>query len=622
MAICLVVVFVMSMVGAASAAASGTLMAWGENRYGQLGDSPAIESDVPVAVSALSGVTAVSAGTAHSLALLSNGTVMAWGNNSRGQLGDGTTTESGVPVAVSGLSGVTAVSAGNDYSLALLKNGTVMAWGQNEEGVLGDGTTTKSDVPVAVSGLSEVTAISASTFSLALLKNGTVMAWGPSGDGELGGGTRTGPESCGGFACSMTPVAVCAAGETAPCTHDLSEVTAVSGDGDHSLALLKNGTVMAWGFNQYGQLGDGPNSGPEPCGGGIGCSDVPVAVSGLSGATAVSAGFLHSLALLSNGTVMAWGYNGTGELGDGTISRESTVPVAVSGLSGATAVSAGYFHSVALLSNSTLMAWGENQYGQLGNGTNTGPETCQEGKPCSDVPVAVSGLSGVTAVSGGAYDSFALLPTEYGTCVKTTKVNKHYTGRYENKNCTNENAKSEGKYEWMPTPEHSHIKTTAKTMLATLKSALVSVACKKSTSEGEITGPAGGTETVTYTQCAAAGQACTSAGEPSGSIKTNLLDVSLFAQADSTVWMRYESSVPPYLDEFQCGVLKYRLKGTVAAVAGCNVNVMAKKDCETFAEGVGEQRLELEVVGGASEPTAETAAAKGKVAAKIEIKTL
>jgi alpha-tubulin suppressor-like RCC1 family protein len=571
MAICLVVVFVMSMVGAASAAASGTLMAWGENRYGQLGDSPAIESDVPVAVSALSGVTAVSAGTAHSLALLSNGTVMAWGNNSRGQLGDGTTTESGVPVAVSGLSGVTAVSAGNDYSLALLKNGTVMAWGQNEEGVLGDGTTTKSDVPVAVSGLSEVTAISASTFSLALLKNGTVMAWGPSGDGELGGGTRTGPESCGGFACSMTPVAVCAAGETAPCTHDLSEVTAVSGDGDHSLALLKNGTVMAWGFNQYGQLGDGPNSGPEPCGGGIGCSDVPVAVSGLSGATAVSAGFLHS---------------------------------------------------VALLSNSTLMAWGENQYGQLGNGTNTGPETCQEGKPCSDVPVAVSGLSGVTAVSGGAYDSFALLPTEYGTCVKTTKVNKHYTGRYENKNCTNENAKSEGKYEWMPTPEHSHIKTTAKTMLATLKSALVSVACKKSTSEGEITGPAGGTETVTYTQCAAAGQACTSAGEPSGSIKTNLLDVSLFAQADSTVWMRYESSVPPYLDEFQCGVLKYRLKGTVAAVAGCNVNVMAKKDCETFAEGVGEQRLELEVVGGASEPTAETAAAKGKVAAKIEIKTL
>jgi hypothetical protein len=207
---------------------------------------------------------------------------------------------------------------------------------------------------------------------------------------------------------------------------------------------------------------------------------------------------------------------------------------------------------------------------------------------------------------------------EYGTCVKTTKVDKHYTGKYEDKNCTK--GKSEGEYEWAPTPEHSEIKTTDKTKAVTLKSASVSVVCKKSTSEGEITGRTTDTDTVTYTSCAAAGKACTSAGEPAGTIKTNLLDSSLLAD-HGEVWTRYESSAPPYLEEFECGGIKYRVKGSVAAVDSCNVNVMATKDCETFAEGKGEQHLELEVVGGASETAAEITAATSKSATKIEIKT-
>src|SRR6266851_2418171 len=144
------------------------------------GDGTTNASDLPVAVSGLSGAVAVSGGGSHSLALLGDGTVRAWGSNGSGQLGDGTTTGpetcvearpcSRTPVAVSGLSGVVAISAGGSHSLALLSNGTVRAWGNNGSGQLGNGTTTTSDVPVVVSGLSAVVAVSAGgEHSLALL---------------------------------------------------------------------------------------------------------------------------------------------------------------------------------------------------------------------------------------------------------------------------------------------------------------------------------------------------------------------------------------------------------------------------------------------------------------------
>src|SRR5882757_2939733 len=146
-----------------------------------------------------------------------------------------------------------------------------------------------------------------------------------------------------------------------------------------STAQAAPNVAEAWGLNKTGQLGDGTNTGPEKCGfEQIACSTNPVAVSELSGITAVSAGGSHSLALLENGTVMAWGANSAGQLGDGT-ENDSSVPVAVSGVSG---VAAGGNHSLALLSGGTVMAWGDNGNGQLGNGTETK----------SDIPVAVSGL--------------------------------------------------------------------------------------------------------------------------------------------------------------------------------------------------------------------------------------
>ena len=368
---------------------SGTF-AWGENTYGELGDGKEgneYGSKLPVAVSGLSGVTAIAGGSGDSLALLSNGNVMAWGNNGVGVLGNGTTTSSDAPVAVHGLSGVTAIAAGEGFDLALLSNGTVMAWGSNQSGALGIGTTTGpeecvstipcSRTPVQVRGLSGVTAIATGEgFSLALLSNGMVMAWGKNTSGQLGDGTTT-----------ASDVPVPASG--------LSGVTAVAAGGD-SLALLSDGTVMDWGYNGGGQLGTGSTTGPQSCAG-VACSTTPVPVSGLKGVTAIAGGGIHSLALLANGTVTAWGANEVGQLGNGT-EEKSDLPVPVSGLAGVTAISAGRYHSLALLTNGTAMAWGWNITWQLGN---------SGAKEKSDVPVPVSGLSGITAIAAGGYHSLA-----------------------------------------------------------------------------------------------------------------------------------------------------------------------------------------------------------------------
>jgi alpha-tubulin suppressor-like RCC1 family protein len=318
----------------------GTVMAWGRNADGQLGNGSREDSDVPVKVPGLSGVTAIAASYGISMALLSNGTVMDWGENGNGQLGDGTTNEdTTMPVQVSGLSEVTAIATGGSYGLALRSNGTVMAWGTG-------GDPNNSDVPIQVSGLSEVTAIAADGgHSLALLSNGKVMAWGENEYGELGDGSTEN---------SQAPVRV----------KGLSDIVDIADGANHNLALLANGTVMAWGLNDWGQLGDGFDSGegaengPEICGP-LACSTTPVPVSELSDVTAIATGYGQSLALLANGTVMSWGENFEGELGNGSGETGTDAPTLVSGLSGVTAIAGGDDFSMAELHGETGYIAGE-----------------------------------------------------------------------------------------------------------------------------------------------------------------------------------------------------------------------------------------------------------------------
>jgi alpha-tubulin suppressor-like RCC1 family protein len=166
-----------------------------------------------------------------------------------------------------------------------------------------------------------------------------------------------------------------------------SGVVQVSAGNSYALALTSDGSVWAWGGNGSGQLGDGTTTE----------SNVPVQVTDLTGIVAVSAGSDVSVALRSDGTVWTWGGNTGGDLGDGTTTASST-PVEVTGLTGVTQIAAGGAFVLALRSDGTVWAWGSNESGELGTGTGSD----------SDVPVQVTGLSRVTAIAAGADDSMAV----------------------------------------------------------------------------------------------------------------------------------------------------------------------------------------------------------------------
>ncbi|MBI2061724.1 MAG: hypothetical protein HYT87_18440 [Nitrospirae bacterium] len=372
-------------------ASDGTVKCWGYNFYGQLGDGTTANKTTPVAVSTLSGAIAVAGGINHTCVLASNGTVKCWGWNANGQLGDGTVADKTTPVAVFTLSGAVAVAGGLYHTCALTSDGSVKCWGSNGNGQLGDGTTAQKTTPVAVSTLSGAVAVAGGTYhTCALASDGTVKCWGRNLYGQLGEGTT---------ADKTTPVAV----------FTLSGAVAVAGGTYHTCALVSDGTVKCWGGNGGGQLGDGTTD----------QRTTPVAVSALSGAVAVAGGNVYTCALVSDGTVKCWGDNYYGGLGDGTTANRLT-PTAVTSLSGPLGVrlprlhestasgaparpfreglSGGGVHTCAIISNGTAKCWGQNDQGQLGDGTTTNRPT----------PVPVSSLTSVTGMATGQFHTCAL----------------------------------------------------------------------------------------------------------------------------------------------------------------------------------------------------------------------
>ena len=303
----------------------GKVLAWGANNVGQLGDGSNTNRLLPVAVATttfLAGrsVIAVAAGYRHSLVLCSDGTLAAWGENTYGQLGNGTTDGQSTPVAVDRtgvLSGkvVVAISAGQYYSMALCSDGTVAAWGYNLSGQLGDNSLTNKSVPVLVdrSGILAgkiVTRISAGFFhNLVQCSDGTLAAWGRNSSGELGDASTTDKKM---------PVAVLGTGFLSGKT-----VIALKTGNSHNLVVCSDGSLASWGLNSSGQLGKATTVN----------SSVPGAVnqSGvLAGKTIsrISCGSNASYALCSDGTLTSWGNNSSGRLGDGTTTNR-TSPVAV-----------------------------------------------------------------------------------------------------------------------------------------------------------------------------------------------------------------------------------------------------------------------------------------------------
>ena len=250
-----------------------TTLAWGANTYGQLGngDTKGTAQYVPVPVigNAATGMTGVSAGGTHTLAFINNGSVLAWGNNAFGQLGNNSSTSTSTPVQVftgtdgTPLSAITAVSAGFNHSLARRNDATVWAWGSNSEGQLGFDPTATPSEPIAVevlvngAALSGVTTVSAGgAHSIALLSNGQAMSWGSDTEGQLGINNAQTTY----FIPTTVYIAPTAPANAPNGTTPLTGITAIAAGGSHSLFLQNggsNGTVWACGNNVYGQLGIG-----------------------------------------------------------------------------------------------------------------------------------------------------------------------------------------------------------------------------------------------------------------------------------------------------------------------------------------------------------------------------
>ena len=295
-------------------------------------------------------VTKIAQGCAanHSLFLKSDGSLWAMGDNSSDQLGDGTFYNAYRPEEIVAAS-VVAIAAGGYHSLFLKSDGSLWAMGGNGSGELGDGTwiyLTSQPEEIVASG---VTAIAAGKFHSLFLKcDGSLWAMGDNSSGELGNGTYSSNEP---FDGTNKPVKIVTSG-----------VTAIAAGDFHSLFLKSDGSLWAMGDNQFGELGDGTYGVAQY----YYATNQPEEIVA-SNVTAIAAGGHHSLFLKSDGSLWAMGWNGRGQLGDGTSDSTNRPEEIVA--SNVIAISAGENHSMFIKSDGSLWAMGYNAEGQLGDGT-------------------------------------------------------------------------------------------------------------------------------------------------------------------------------------------------------------------------------------------------------------
>lgn len=346
------------------AARTDGVWAWGYNGCGQLGDgTTVIREIVPELIAgpacdltSISNVIAIAGGGDYSVAVDGNGIVWTWGcDDGAGELGQGAITSTNSPAPITtGLSNVVGVAAGNQHTLALCTNGTVFAWGQDASGQLGVGWLpypSLTNVPIQTFVLTQIVAIAAGdSHSLALDSSGHVFAW---GNGNLG---QNGDPS---YSNVATPTMLTT----------ISNVIAIAAGFQHSIAITADNTVWTWGDNVNGALGRSDTNN--------GSDWLPEPVPGLSNVVAIAGGDEFTLAVTSNGQVYAWGKNSDGQLGTNTATVSITNPVLVAGITNAVSVAAhpdGY-HSLAVTVNqgtNLYYGWGKNDNGQVGNGSASG----------------------------------------------------------------------------------------------------------------------------------------------------------------------------------------------------------------------------------------------------------
>lgn len=346
---------------------NGTVWAWGDNTYGQLGDGTLTQRGIPKQVAGLENIIYINAGAASAFAVNRNGELYAWGDNRLGQLGDGTYVQKTKPVRISALEDVKEVSAGYYHTAALKTDGTVYFWGNPKLSA----SSRKDELvldPIQIN-ISEIIGISSGKSHIAALsQNGEVYTWGKNNYGQLGNGSSTDIE--------MTPQRV----------ELYANITKIESGINHIIALDNSGNAYAWGDNSYGQFGNGNNNG----------SNVPILLNTITDIKDIATGYNHTVLVKNNDGIYTCGSNEYGQLGDGT-RNNANLPVRISSSYMPVSISGGLNHTLEINSQGEIYVWGSNINKQLGiENTNAAS------------PATVCGLDNVQAIAGGMYHNLAL----------------------------------------------------------------------------------------------------------------------------------------------------------------------------------------------------------------------
>lgn len=326
--------------------ASGHIWCWGENGSGQFGDGSRTSSLAPVRILTIDDAVAVESAGSNMCARLRSGLAYCWGAT-RGWGGSG----GGAPTAFTGITDVVSVSAGAGHTCAVSAAGTARCGGSNVGGELGNGTMTTTTSPVLVQNLTDAVEVSvggpgntSAGHTCARRRSGAVSCWGSNQYGQLGTGTMT---------ASAVPVPV-------PGLADVEEIALGT---NHSCARRATGAVVCWGRNLEGQIGDATRDD----------RNAPTPAFGITDAVDIDANAGFNCAVRATGAVLCWGQNFNQQLGTNVSGRDATIPTVIAGVTDAVHVAVGGEHACAIRRNGSLVCWGKNVAGQVGDRTTTSP---------------------------------------------------------------------------------------------------------------------------------------------------------------------------------------------------------------------------------------------------------